>query len=67
MNKILVLFDSRSGNVATMAALVVEGAKQVVSTEVRIRSVDDATAEDVVWCDGLAVGSPTNMGILPGR
>ena len=64
MNKILVLFDSRSGNVATMAALVVEGAKQVVSTDVRIRSVDEATAEDVVWCDGLAVGSPTNMGLL---
>jgi NAD(P)H dehydrogenase (quinone) len=26
--------------------------------------VDEATAEDVLWCDGLAVGSPTNMGLL---
>jgi hypothetical protein len=24
--------------------------------------VDDATKEDVLWADGLAVGSPTHMG-----
>lgn len=64
MNKILVLFDSKTGNVAQMAALVAEGAAQVPDTEVRMRSVDEATADDVVWCDGIAVGSPTNMGIL---
>lgn len=64
MNQILVLYDSRSGNVAKMAALVAEGTQQVPETEVRLRHVDEATAEDVVWCDGLAVGSPTNMGIL---
>ena len=64
MNRILVLFDSKSGNVAKMAALVAEGAQRIADTEVRVRSVDDATADDVIWCDGLAVGSPTNMGIL---
>ncbi len=64
MNKILILFDSRTGNVGKMAELVAEGAGQVSETEVRLRTVDDATAEDVIWCDGLAVGSPTNMGIL---
>ena len=64
MNQILVLYDSRSGNVAKMAALVAEGAGQVPETEVRVRHVDEATAEDVVWSDGLAVGSPTNMGLL---
>ena len=64
MNKILVLFDSRTGNVAHMAALVAEGAQQVPETDVRLRSVDEASADDVVWCEGLAVGSPTNMGIL---
>ncbi|MFM7099979.1 MAG: flavodoxin family protein [Verrucomicrobiota bacterium] len=59
-----MLFDSRTGNVARMAELVAEGARQVPDTEVRLRSVDTATADDVVWCHGLAVGSPTNMGIL---
>lgn len=64
MNKILVLFDSKSGNVAQMAALVAEGAQSVPDTEVRLRHVDEASADDVLWCDGLAVGSPTNMGLL---
>ncbi len=64
MNHILVLFDSKSGNVAKMAAFVAEGAHRIADTEVRVRSVDDATPADVIWCDGLAVGSPTNMGIL---
>jgi NAD(P)H dehydrogenase (quinone) len=64
MSRILVLYDSKTGNVARMAQLVADGARTVDNTEVRIRSVDEATADDVVWCDGLAVGSPTNMGIL---
>jgi NAD(P)H dehydrogenase (quinone) len=64
MNRILVLYDSKTGNVATMAKLVAEGAAVVPDTEVRLRSVDEAKAEDVVWCDGIAVGSPTNMGLL---
>jgi NAD(P)H dehydrogenase (quinone) len=64
MNKILVLFDSKSGNVRKMAELVAEGAKRIPDTETRLLSVDEATAADVAWCDGIAVGSPTNMGIL---
>ncbi|MDB6154686.1 MAG: flavodoxin, partial [Chthoniobacteraceae bacterium] len=64
MNQILVLFDSASGNVAQMAQLVAEGAASIPETETRLRSVDDATVEDVLWCHGIAVGSPTNMGIL---
>lgn len=47
-----------------MAELVAEGAGRIPDTEVRLLSVDEAKAEDVAWCDGIAVGSPTNMGIL---
>ncbi len=64
MNRVLVLYDSQTGNVAAMAALVAEGVQRIPDTEVRLRSVDEATADDVLWCDGLAVGSPTNMGLL---
>ena len=45
MNRILVLFDSKSGNVAKMAALVAEGAQRIADTEVRVCSVDEATAD----------------------
>lgn len=64
MNKILVLFDSASGNTRRMAEFVAEGAGSIAGTEVRLRSVEEAVAEDVLWCDGIAVGSPTNMGVL---
>jgi len=64
MNKILVLFDSASGNTKHMAEFVAEGARTISATEVRLLSVDEAKAADVMWCDGIAVGSPTNMGIL---
>jgi len=64
MGKVLVLYHSASGNTAKMAALIAEGAGQIPDTEVRIREVESATPDDVYWCDGLAVGSPTNMGVL---
>lgn len=64
MNRILVLYDSQTGNTAKMAQLVGEGAASIPDTEVRLRSLDDAAPRDVEWCDGLAVGSPTNMGLV---
>lgn len=64
MNRILVLYDSQTGNTAKMAKLVAEGAMSIPLTKVRIRSVENVRPRDVVWCDGLAVGSPTNMGLL---
>jgi NAD(P)H dehydrogenase (quinone) len=29
--------------------------------------MDDVVPEDVVWCEGIALGSPTNMGVLSWR
>jgi NAD(P)H dehydrogenase (quinone) len=69
MNRLLVLYDSKTGNVARMAELVAEGARRIAQTEVRVRSLEDpaAAALDVLWADGVALGSPTNMGILSWR
>jgi NAD(P)H dehydrogenase (quinone) len=64
MGKVLILYDSASGNTAKMAELVATGAASIQGTEVRRRRIEEASADDVVWCDGLAVGSPTNMGLL---
>lgn len=64
MGRVLVLYDSSTGNTRKMAGYVAEGAAEVPGTEVRVRSVDEAVGEDVVWCDGLALGTPTNLGIL---
>lgn len=64
MGKVLVLVDSQSGNTLAMGKLVASGAESVAGTEVRLKTVDEAGKEDVAWCDGIAVGSPTHMGLL---
>ncbi|NPB06400.1 MAG: flavodoxin family protein [Aquificae bacterium] len=64
MGKVLVLYDTKTGNTSKMARLVAEGAKSVEGTEVRLKHVDEARKEDVLWADGLAVGTPTHMGML---
>ena len=43
MGKILVLYDSATGNTAVMARHVAEGAASVPGIEVRLRSVEEAT------------------------
>lgn len=62
--RILVLYFSRGGHTKMMAELVAEGAHGVAPVEVRSKTVDEATADDLVWCDGIAVGSPTHMGTI---
>jgi len=64
MGNILILFDSTTGNTKQMAQYVAEGANQVNGTQIKLLSVDEATHENIQWCDGLAVGSPTNMGVI---
>ena len=64
MGRVLVLLDSATGNTAKMGRYVAEGATCVPDTEIRLCSVAEATREDVLWCDGLAVGTPTNLGVM---
>jgi NAD(P)H dehydrogenase (quinone) len=64
MGKILVLYYSATGHTQKMAELVAEGAALVPGTEVRLRSVAEANAADIIWCNGLAMGSPTQLGLI---
>ncbi|EAQ82546.1 flavodoxin family protein [Blastopirellula marina] len=64
MSKILVLYHSNSGNTAKMATEVAAGAQEVLDAEVRLLSIDQATTADLDWCEGIAVGSPTNYGTV---
>jgi NAD(P)H dehydrogenase (quinone) len=62
--RILVLYYSAQGHTQAMAELVATGARGVPQTEVRLKTVDEAVADDLRWCDGIAVGSPTHMGTI---
>jgi NAD(P)H dehydrogenase (quinone) len=62
--RILVLYHSETGNTREMAQLVARGAEGLPDTEVRLREVTKASGDDLVWCDGVAVGSPTCLGTI---
>ncbi len=62
--RILVLYHSQGGHTRLMADLVAEGAAGVPASEVRLKSVAEAVADDLVWCDGIASGTPTHMGTI---
>lgn len=67
MGRILVLYDSKSGNTAAMAQYVAEGAQKIPGMEVRSLLVDEATIDDALWADGIACGSPTYVGMASWR
>jgi NAD(P)H dehydrogenase (quinone) len=64
MGKVLVLYYSQTGNTKKMAELVEEGVAQIPEIEVRLKSIDEANRDDIFWCDGLALGSPTHLGTV---
>jgi len=65
MGNILVLYHSNTGNTAKMAEHVTSGASSVEGMEVRTLNVKEAKVEDLEWCDGIALGAPTNLGSIP--
>lgn len=68
MGKILVLYESNNrGYTEAMAKIVAEGAESVPFIEVRLLSVAEAAKDDLIWCDGIALGSPTNLGTVSWR
>jgi len=67
MAKILIMYDSRTGNTEKMAFAVAEGAKQVKKIEVIVKKVDDASLEDLCNSDGIIMGSPTYYGQMSGK
>lgn len=64
MGKILILYDSHGGYTFKMAELVAKGAAEIPDMEVRMLTVENATSKDILWCDGIAVGTPTHCGLL---
>jgi NAD(P)H dehydrogenase (quinone) len=65
MGKVLVLYYSETGRTQAMAKWVAEGAGTVKGIEVKLKSIDEATVDDLFWCDGLALGAPTHLGSIP--
>jgi len=66
-SKILIIYDSRTGNTEKMALAVAEGTKEVNNTIVTIKKVNKTKLEDLLEADGIIVGSPTHYGLMSSK
>lgn len=62
--RILVVYDSRRGAVERLAHAVGEGARALAGAEVRVLRVGEVSPEELLACDGLALGSPVHTGTM---
>lgn len=66
MTHILVIYHSQSGNTKKMAEAAAAGASSVEGVTVSLKQAQEAGLEDLLACDGLAVGSPEYFGFMAG-
>jgi NAD(P)H dehydrogenase (quinone) len=60
--KVLIVYDSSSGNTEKMAHAVEEGVKKA-GIEVVLKHVDEASIDEIPQCQGLILGSPVYYGL----
>ena len=60
--KILIVYDSRSGNTEKMAHAVAEGVSEE-GVDVEVKKVDEASIDELPGVDGLILGSPVYYGL----
>ncbi len=66
MPKILIIYHSQSGNTEKMAKSMEKGAKSIPRTKVILKRASFANLQDLLECDGLAIGSPEYFGYMAG-
>lgn len=63
MQKVLIVYHSRSGNTAKMAEAVAAGAKSA-GAEVTVKKAVETTSSDLKAADAIIIGSPTYYGVM---
>lgn len=66
MVRLLIVYHSQGGNTRRMAEAVADGAGEIEGVEVRRQSAGETGPEDLIACDGLAIGSPEYFGYMAG-
>ena len=66
MTSILVVYHTQTGNTEKMARAVTAGAAAIGDVDVACKKAGEATLEDLLRADGLAVGTPENFGYMSG-
>jgi len=67
MGKIVIVYDSETGNTEKMARAVADGALKSDSHEVIVKHVDDTSLMDLQSADGIVLGSSTYYGYMSNK
>jgi NAD(P)H dehydrogenase (quinone) len=67
MARVLIVYDSQTGNTEKMAYAVAEGVKQVRGADSEVKKVDRTSLDDLMGADAIIMGSPTYYGQMSAR
>ncbi len=65
--KVLIIYDSNTGNTEKLAKAVAEGVKLVCDVSVELKRTEEVDLNEVAKADGYAIGSPSHFGIMSGK
>ena len=66
MARVVVVYHSLGGNTKQLAEAVAAGARGVAATDVVVKTGLEATADDLLACDAVALGSPDYFSYMAG-
>lgn len=64
MPKVLIVYDSETGNTEKMAKIVEKGVGEVEGVEAVMKRAKNTTNEDLLNADGIIAGSPVYYGLM---
>jgi len=65
-SKLLIIYHSQTGNTEKMAREVLRGAEEIEEVDIRFKRAFDADLDDLLWSDGILIGTPENFGYMSG-
>jgi multimeric flavodoxin WrbA len=68
MKHLLIIYHTQTGNTRRLAEAVRRGASHelIEAVDVRYLTASEAGPEDLLWADGLLLGTPENFGYMSG-
>jgi multimeric flavodoxin WrbA len=68
MKHLLIVYHTQTGNTRLLAEAARAGAEDTAVSEVELRflTATEAGAQDLLWADGLLLGTPENFGYMSG-
>ena len=63
---LLIIYHSQSGNTAQLAQALMRGCQAEAEVETKLSTAFAANVENLLWADGLLLGTPENFGTMSG-